>query len=74
MKNRFADIKAHLADNTGDENITKMVWIVIVFIVGGIMIGLVTTVFNGTVSTWFNNLFADWFDATNTPFDATPGT
>ena len=67
MKNRLADLRAHLRDNTGDENITKMIWIVIVFVVGGIMLGLVSGVFaeDGIVGTWFNGIFTDWFDTNN---------
>lgn len=69
MKNRFADIKTHLADNRGDENITKMIWIVIVFVVGAILLGLVTGVFNGVVTEWFNGIFEDWFDTNNGGFN-----
>ena len=55
MKN-FELIKAHLADNTGDENISKMVWLVIVFVVGAVFMAVFTTVFDEeSLSGWFVN-------------------
>ena len=59
MKN-FELIRNHLADNTGDENISKMVWVVIVFVVGALIMGVFTTVFNKEeLSAWLSGNLDD---------------
>lgn len=68
MKNRIADVRAHLRDNTGDENITKMIWIVIVFVVGALLLGAVTGAFEDIVQPWLTNIFNDWFVDNNGGF------
>lgn len=62
MKN-FDLIKNHLADNTGDENISKMIWIVIVFVVGAALLVIFSGVFaeDGVFNTYLGNAMDSWF-------------
>ena len=72
MKNLVA-LRAHLADNRGDENISKMIWIVIVFVVGAILLALVTGAFNGKITTWYNGLIDSWFNTSNGAYQVATG-
>lgn len=58
-------IRAHLCDNSGDENITKLIWISIAFIVGAILLALLTQAFKGPIKNWFVNKVNEWFNANN---------
>jgi hypothetical protein len=59
----FKDIKNHLADNSGDENVSKLIWIVIAFVVGGLMLTLLSNAFSkGAVKEWFDAVFESWFN------------
>lgn len=49
-------------DNSGDENIVKMVWIAIVFIVGAILLVMISTSFNGPIHDWYQKIINGWFD------------
>ena len=60
----FKTIQAHLADNRGDENISKMIWVAIVFVVGAILLIMVTSAFRGPIKRWYEKVVTDWF-ATN---------
>ena len=64
MKNLIM-LKSHLADNTGDENVTKMIWVVIVFVVGAILLALITGAFKGQITNWYNNVINSWFNEAN---------
>ena len=46
----FKTLRAHLADNRGDENISKMIWVAIVFVVGAILLIILTSAFEGMLS------------------------
>lgn len=61
----FQTIKNHLTDNKGDENISKMIWVAIVFVVGAIMLLLITTAFKGPIKTWYEGVIDDWFNSDN---------
>ena len=61
----FQTIKNHLTDNKGDENISKMIWVAIVFVVGAIMLLLITTAFKGPIKNWYNGVIDDWFNTEN---------
>lgn len=52
-------------DNSGDANISKMTLIAIVFVVGAILLLLITSAFNGPITTWFNEVITSWFDSAN---------
>lgn len=69
-------LRAHLADNRGDENISKMIWIAIVFVVGAILLALIVAAFKGPISDWFNGVIESWFNsedsAMNGAFNTTP--
>jgi hypothetical protein len=69
MKNLLA-LKAHLSNNAGDENVSKMIWIVIVFVVGAILLTLITTAFSGKISDWYRGLINSWFNTTNGAYSA----
>lgn len=56
-------IRAHLADNRGDENISKMIWIAIVFVVGAVLLALVVGAFKGPISNWFKGVIDSWFNS-----------
>ena len=58
----FKTIRAHLADNRGDENISKMIWVAIVFVVGAILLVMVTSAFRGPIKRWYEKVVTDWFD------------
>ena len=70
----FKTIRAHLADNRGDENISKMIWVAIVFVVGAILLLLITSAFNGPIKTWYNNVINGWFKSGNGGFAIGSGT
>ena len=55
-------LKNHLRDNCGDENISKMIWVAIVFVVGAILLIMVTSAFRGPVKRWYETVANDWFD------------
>lgn len=60
---KFIELKSHLADNTGDENVSKLIWIVIVFVVGALMLTLLSDAFktNGAIKDYLDKSFAKWF-------------
>ena len=58
-------IRKHLMDNSGDENITKMIWISVAFIVGAIILAILTNAFRGPIANWFNNKVDTWFNNGN---------
>ena len=58
-------IKNHLLDNSGDENITRMIWISVAFIIGAIILAILTNAFRGPIANWFNNKIAEWFNNGN---------
>lgn len=58
-------IKQHLLDNNGDENTSKMIWIAIVFVVGAILLLLITTAFKEPIQEWYDNVVAEWFTEDN---------
>lgn len=60
MKNLMT-LKNHLADNSGDENISKLIWVVIVFVVGAILLGLVYSAFSTEIAAWYKGMISDWF-------------
>ena len=69
----FKTIRAHLADNRGDENISKMIWVAIVFVVGAILLLMITSAFNGPIKTWYNNVIDGWFNSANGGFEIGTG-
>ena len=54
-------IENHLSDNHGDENISKMIWIMIIFMVGLVMYLLISNVFRGSISEWYTRIMDSWF-------------
>ena len=72
-------LRNHLRDNSGDENITKLIWISIAFIVGAILLALLTQAFKGPITRWFQSKISQWFNENNGLIDGTddaltPGT
>ena len=61
----FSKIKSHLQSNSGDTNVSKMIMVAIVFVVGAILLMIITSAFNGPITTWFNNVITEWFADTN---------
>ena len=66
----FEKLKVHLRDNTGDANVSKMTWVAIVFIVGAILLVLVTSAFRNPIHRWFDKVSNDWFASENGMFEA----
>ncbi|MBQ2183951.1 MAG: hypothetical protein II399_04880 [Lachnospiraceae bacterium] len=58
----FKTLRAHLADNRGDENISKMIWVAIVFVVGAILLVMVTGAFKGPIKNWYVKTIKEWFN------------
>ena len=58
-------VKAHLADNSGDENVSKLIWIVIAFIVGAALLAILSGAFakDGAIDTWLDATMQKWFPA-----------
>lgn len=54
-------VKNHITDNKGDENVAKMIWIAVAFIVGAIILALLTWAFKGPISEWFSDVIDSWF-------------
>lgn len=61
----FKTLRAHLADNRGDENISKMIWVAIAFVVGAILLIMVTSAFQGPIHDWYENTIKSWFTDEN---------
>lgn len=59
-------VKNHITDNKGDENVAKMIWIAVAFIVGAIILALLTWAFKGPISEWFEGVVDSWFDKDST--------
>lgn len=53
---------SHIKDNKGDANVSKMVIIAIVFVVGAILLVMFTSAFRGPIGHWFETVVLDWFD------------
>ena len=56
------DLRKLFADNSGDENISKMIWVCIVFTVGAILLLMVTSAFENEIKTWYKSVITSWFD------------
>lgn len=63
--NIIKNLKQHLLDNRGDENTSKMIWVAIVFVVGAILLLLITTAFKEPIQNWYENTIAEWFAEKN---------
>ena len=57
----FKQIKQHLRENCGDENVSKMTWVAIVFLVGTTLFMLTIAAFKGPIQTWYTDMVAPWF-------------
>lgn len=51
----------HLRDNTGDENLSKMISIAIVFVVGALVVGMMTWGMSGPVHNWSSHVVGGWY-------------
>lgn len=66
---KFIELKSHLADNTGDENVSKLIWIVIVFVVGASLLAILADEFkaDGKIGTWLGASMTTWFPGAGEP-------
>lgn len=73
----FNQIKEHLSSNSGDTNISKMIMVAIVFVVGAIILVLTTSAFQGPIKGWYDHVVDEWFNHKNGQFsyfvDNNPG-
>ena len=58
-------IRNHLHNNKGDANISKTMMIAIAFVVGAILLIMVTSAFRNPINTWFSKTNNDWFAEEN---------
>ena len=58
----FQEIKAYLRSNSGDTNVSKMIVIAIVFVVGAILLVMLTSATRGPIQHWYETVVVDWFD------------
>ena len=61
----FKTIRTHLKDNSGDANVSKMIWVAVTFVVGAILLVLITGAFKGPVKNWYEDTNEGWFDDAN---------
>ena len=66
----FSKLRAHLKDNAGDSNVSKMTWVALVFVVGAILLVLVTSAFRNPIHRWFDKVSNDWFASENGMYEA----
>lgn len=59
----------HLKNNRGDANVSKMVLIATVFVVGAILLVLITSAFRNPINRWFEKVSNDWFASENGEFN-----
>ena len=59
-----------MRNNKGDANVSKMTMIAIVFVVGAILLVLVTSAFRSPINNWFNKVTNGWFANENGMFEA----
>ena len=64
---KMSSVLTSLKNRKADENTAKIIWILVVFLVGAALIALFVGVMNGTVATWWNNTFSNWFPAAGVP-------
>lgn len=55
-------VKNHITDNRGDENVAKMIWIAVAFIIGAIILALLTWAFKTPITNWFKSVINSWFN------------
>ena len=60
----------HLHNNKGDANVSKMTLIALVFVVGAILLVLVTSAFRNPINRWFDKVQASWFADENGIYEA----
>lgn len=51
----------HLHDNKGETNVSKMVLVAIVFVVGVVLLVMTTSAFKGPIANWWQARAEDWF-------------
>ena len=55
----------HLHNNKGDENVSKLIWIVIAFVIGALLLSTMSVAFRtdgtGAISGWLNSSLENWF-------------
>lgn len=61
----FNIIKNHLLSNSGDESTSKVIWVAIVFVIGAILLLLVTTAFKEPIQNWYETTVIEWFNGEN---------
>ncbi len=54
-------LKQIFKDNKADENVTKLVWVCIVFVVGAIILAIVYAGFHDVAGPWLTNTFTSWW-------------
>lgn len=66
----FKKIFQHLRGNSGDANTSKLIFVAIAFVVGAILLVLITSGFRGPIHGWFCSVTNGWFNDNNGMFEA----
>lgn len=61
----FKRLTAHLRAKSEDENVSKMIWVVTIFVVGAILLSLIAAAFNEQIAEWYDNVVDNWFEPDN---------
>ena len=61
-------LRKHFKSNSGDSNVSKMTWVALVFVVGAILLVLITSAFRNPINRWFDKVQASWFNHENGEF------
>ena len=53
----------HLHNNKGDENVSKLIWIVIAFVIGALLLSTMSVAFRteGAIGGWLSSSLEEWF-------------
>ena len=63
-------LREHLTGNRGDANVSKMTLIAIIFVVGAILLVMITSAFRGPINRWLDKVTDGWFADSNGMFEA----
>lgn len=62
-------MRKHMRSNAGDSHVSKMTLIAVVFVVGAILLVLITSAFRNPINRWFDKVQASWFNDQNGEFN-----
>ena len=63
-------LRKHITNHQGDANVSKITLVAIVFVVGALLLVMITSAFRNPVNRWFDKVQASWFADRNGMFEA----